>query len=322
MTIYIFCKSNSRDKTISKLKKTKIFSKIIKVEDANMLALKTKDPYDECKRILEIQKKLRKISTIRSFKFYPLGIKKGKTQTADITPRRRKILHIFFDIDSTLTHQGITTLNRNVKEMFGKFIEQNCYVYFCTGRSSQDVKKLIKIYKTSPYGIAENGGIIINSSLPYEKFGDRTEPDKLIQYLTIQNIPYELDVNQQSRKTECIIMKEKIERSKLIRAAKKSKADVEIHASKNTYHISKKGVNKGSAIEYMISNEELDLGCDRHEIIAVGDSDLDIPMFEHVDYSYAVKDAADTVKKKAKYTLKNKAPKAIEEVYCKLFTYA
>ncbi len=57
-------------------------------------------------------------------------------------------------------------------------------LYFCTGRSSQDVKKLIKQYKTSPYGIAENGGIIINSNLINDKFGDRTEPDKLIKYLS------------------------------------------------------------------------------------------------------------------------------------------
>lgn len=322
MTIHIFCKPNVILKTIFKLKNTKLFSKIIKLDQQDMLILKTKVPlYDnELERILSIEKKLLGIQTIRSFTFYPLKTGKISKDKAKKL-KKAKIMHIFFDIDSTLTHQGISVLNRNVKEMFEKFREQNCSVYFCTGRSLQDVRKLIKMYKTSPYGIAENGGIIINSSLTNEKFGDRTEPDKLLIHMTNKNISYTLDSNQQSRKTEYVIIKESLTKTFLNRAIRESKLKIEVHTSKNTYHISKRGVNKGTAIEYVTSEEELALSSS-HEVIAVGDSDLDIPMFKYSDSSYAVGNADSTVKKKATYTLTNSAPKAIEELYNKLFSYA
>ncbi len=266
MIIHIFCKPDGIAKTISKLKGIKIFSEIKKLDQPDMLWLKTKDPlYDNEKdKILSVNKKLLDIQTIRSFSFYPFKSgRMGQTTKA-------KIKHIFFDIDSTLTHKGITTLNRNVKGMFAKFLEQNCSVYFCTGRASQDVKKLIRMYKTSPYGIAENGGIIINSSLPNERFGDRIEPDRLIKHLSAKNISYKLDPNQQSRKTEYVIIKNSLTRTRLNKAIRDSKSQVEIHTSKNTYHISKKNVNKGVAIEYVTSEEELSLGSSDHEIITVG----------------------------------------------------
>ena len=318
MTIHVFCKPNGISKTISKLENINIFSEIKKLDQPGMLILKTKDPLhdNEKDKILSMRKKLLGIQTIRSFSFYPL--KSGRTDKTS----KAKIKHVFFDIDSTLTHQGITTLNRNVKGMFEKFMEQNCSVYFCTGRASQEVKKLIKMYKTSPYGIAENGGIIINSSLPNEKFGDRTEPDKLIKHLSDKNISYKLDLNQQSRKTEYVIIKNSLTKARLNNAIRGSRSQVEVHASKNTYHISKKNVNKGAAVEHVTSEEELSLDSSNHEIIAVGDSDLDIPMFEISDSSYAVGNADSTVKKKATYTLRNHAPKAIDELYDKLFLYA
>ena len=330
MIIHLFCEPKSIVKTIPKLKKTGIFSNIIKSKySTDKLLLETKIPLynDENDKILKIQKTLREIGTIRSFTFYPFKISKKKINRKKIThkrnkPFKEKIRHIFFDIDSTLTHQGVQTLNNNVKETFERFMENNCSIYFCTGRSSKKVRELIKMYKTSPYGIAENGGIIINaSSLPNEKFGDKTEPDKLINYLMAQKIPHRLDASQQSRKTEHIIIKNTLTKKCLNQAIRKSKAQVEVHTSKNTYHISKNGINKGSAIEYIISEEELGLSSDINEIIAVGDSDLDIPMFKIADSSYAVGNANLTVKKKAKYRLKNNPPKAIEELYNKLFVY-
>ncbi len=59
-----------------------------------------------------------------------------------------------------------------------------------------------------------------------------------------------------------------------------------------------------------------------HETIAMGDSDLDIPMFEFCDISYAVANSNKSVKSKADVILNSKTPYAIEELYNKLFTYA
>ncbi len=323
MTIHIFCTPNNRNKTIKKLNQLNLFLDIIKTQEPNMLLLKTKKPLysNNTVTISKLTKTLTDVNTIRSIIILPL-----KTKTATNTPKKRrprtgKLRYIFFDIDSTLTHTGVSSLNKSIKSVFDDFLGQNCSIFFCTGRSSQDVKKLIKQYKTSPYGIAENGGIIINSSLPNEKFGDRYDPDKLLTYLSDNQIDYKLDDNQQNRKTENILVKNSISPRTLSKSIKNSKLCVEFHTSKNTHHISKKGINKGTAIEYMTSQDELGLSSD-HETIAVGDSDLDMPMFDFCDISYAVADADKTVQTKANYVLKSKAPYAIKELYDKLFAYA
>ena len=294
------------------------------MEQENMIVVKTDKPFydDDEKEIEKLTKIFRGIKTIDSISLLPLKVKSKSKRSKTRNPLKGKLKHIFFDIDSTLTHHGVSSLHNNVRDTFQKFLEQNCSVYFCTGRSSQEVKKLIKQYKTSPYGIAENGGIIINSSLVNQKYGDRTEPDRLITYLSKHNIKYKLDPNQQSRKTEYVLEKDSITKKLLSSAIKKSKAKVEVHESKNTYHISKKCVNKGTAIIYLISEDELALANTNHELIGVGDSDLDVPMFEYCNTSYAVANASKVAKNKADFILKKNAPYAIEELYNKLFKFA
>ena len=322
MSIYIFYKPNSKTKTITELENLKIFQSITQIDKKNILLLEYEKPLYDNNKIIKarIKKNLTAISTINSSKFVVSNTKKYGIKNNMAKNKKNKIRHIFFDIDSTLTHTGISSLNRNVKDMFLKFMDYNCTLYFCTGRAYQDVKKLIKMYNTSNYAIAENGGLIIGSSLPSEKYGDRTEPDKLLNYMSNENIKFKLDPAQQSRKTEHVLKKSSISINRLSAAIKKSKLSVEIHASKNTYHITKKGINKGTALEYLASENELGLGS-QHEIIAIGDSDLDIPMFKFADTSYAVKNADSNVKKNAKYRLKNNAPKAIEELYKRLFLF-
>ncbi len=67
----------------------------------------------------------------------------------------------------------------------------------------------------------------------------------------------------------------------LKRAILDSKYNVEYHASKNTYHLSKSLTNKGTMT--ILQQEELDLTPNLDEKIGIGDSGLDIPMFEYCD---------------------------------------
>ena len=195
-------------------------------------------------------------------------------------------------------------------------------MYFCTGRDKKQVLKLIKQFKTSSYGIAEAGGIIINSnSLINEKYGDRTEPDKLLKYIQNKYKKVQIDENQQGRLTEIILKKDTITESQLKNAINKSKTKVEYHTSKNTYHITKKGINKGTAILYTIGIDELNLGED-HIIYSVGDSALDIPMFEVTDISFAVANASTEAKKSATICLTKIGSNGLDEIYDKIFEFS
>ena len=250
---------------------------------------------------------------------YPLvGTSKNESK-----PKR---IHIFSDIDSTLTHTGVSALNKNVKLLIQKIADRNSRFYFCTGRSYQDVNRLMKKYHTGDYGIAENGGIIVGIPEGCGRNVDRREPDKLIDYLLREDIKFIIDPNQGTRKTEYVLLKNSITEGTLKKAIRDSKSKVEYHSSKNTYHISNENINKGTAIEFLTSAEELDLNPDIDEVIAMGDSDLDIPMFEYADKGYFVgKPDSDLKKKLARFRNKVKkiseAPKALGEMYNDLFPY-
>lgn len=314
----------------AQLKKLNLFSQI-SVLTNNRLKLITKKPVysTDRKEIEKIQNKLSKISAISPFAFYPLtkkpvDNKKQQTKSKINDDNYRRILYIFFDIDSTLTHEGVSTINSDIKSDFEDFKKHECKLYFCSGRSYQDINRLMKMYNLKPYGIAESGGIILGIGDPERglKFGDRTEPDKVLAYLRHNGIKYSEDQNQVNRRTEVVIEKKSIKWSILKAAIKHSKAKVDCRISKAAYHITKKGVDKGTAIEYLKS-EELELNKKIHKTIGVGDSDLDIPMIQFCDEFYAVANCDEMVKKaiQKKNILKNKAPKAIEELYHRLFQF-
>ncbi len=237
-----------------------------------------------------------------------------------------KMIHIFADIDSTLTHAGVSSLNRNVKSLIGKFTEKNCNVYFCTGRSYQDVDRLRIQYATGDYAIAESGGIILGMPPHLGRRGDKKPITRLIKHLKYHDIDFTIDPNQKNRRTEYVFLKESIKENVLKKAIKQSKANVEYHMSKNTYHISKKGINKGTTMEHLTGADELDLDPEIDQVIAIGGSDLDYPMFVYADKGYLVgkpekhlKEKISKLKKKIK--ILNPAPKALVELYEELFPY-
>ena len=79
-------------------------------------------------------------------------------------------------------------------------------------------------------------------------------------------------------------------------------------------------INKGTAINYLLS-EEIKPDREMIKIIGMGDSGLDIKMFEACDEGYIPADADPKIRKriKRKYWLKQVAPKAVEELYNKFY---
>lgn len=312
------------------LKKTNLFSKIFKLEN-NTLKLITKVPIYEddknsSKRMAAYFRIIMSISDIQ-FTFYPITREKislaGKKFKRISGASTNKILHIFFDIDSTLTPKGVSTVDWNVRSIFDKFNEQGCNLYFCTGRSYQEVIDLTESYEFGhPYGIAENGGIIVGiggARHPHE-YGHSNEPLKLVQYMLSKNIRFKEDKKQKARKTEFVIDLKSISENALKSAIKASGVRVEYHKSKRAYHIMEEKVNKGTAIGYLLS-KELKLNPDVCKIVGMGDSGLDIKMFESCEEGYIPADADKKIRKfvKKKFWLKEVAPKAVGELYNKLF---
>lgn len=318
MIIYLKYTNGKKKSTQRKLQNLDLFS-TIKLYTKNTFKLETKTHIrkTEKKKIQDIEKALLEISTSKPELYY----------NPESVEKTLKTFHIFADIDSTLTHNGIRALHRNVKSHIERINEAESNFYFCSGRSSQEIDELRRRYDTGEYAIAENGGIIIGM-LNGGDLGSMEHPNKLLKYLAKhrERINFKIDIRQKNRKTELILLKNSINEKELKKAIRNSKAEVDCHTSKDAYHISKKGVNKGSAIE-ALTGDELKLDPDLNQVVAIGDSELDVAMFKYAEKAFIVGKPGKELAKKIK-PFKNKVtelplpPDAIEEMYKILFPYS
>ena len=75
------------------------------------------------------------------------------------------------------------------------------------------------------------------------------------------------------------------------------------------YHINSKGVNKGSGFLEAIKILDVDL----NDVIAIGDSETDIPLFKIVKNSIAVSNSTENLKKIAKIVTTKKSGEGVLE---------
>ena len=214
----------------------------------------------------------------------------------------------FFDIDSTLTLGPPGILSKTTRPLIELLKSKEHWVHFATGRKDGELQELIKQLETEPEGIAENGGIIILSESRDISFGHREEPDKALRCLREEyGARVKQDRKQGSRRTERIILNNLTKREYEL-CTKKHRVDV--LASKSSYHIVEKNVNKGTALLKLIQMRQWD-----HDfIIGVGDSDLDIPLFKVADASFAVGNASTLAKKSATHVLRNNFEQGVKEM--------
>lgn len=195
--------------------------------------------------------------------------------------------------------------------------DDNFHIYFVSGRNIPTVIEDMKNFGTEPYGIAENGGVIIGFGKSGEILhGDRTQPDKALAWLLSNCNKIKEDMKQGLRKTE-VIIQNNIDEAKLRDYIKKSGAIVDCHASKTSYHITEQKKNKGSAVEALISEMILKPGA-LDVIIAIGDADMDASMLKIATYSFAVGNASDKALESSDVWLEKPSVEGIEEFYKKL----
>ena len=297
-----------------------VIKKISKFEETNqtrqthgkiIVLLKEPIPYENKSKIREIAN-LYNVKGVKTVIVSPVKAEKGSTEIKI----RNKRCHCFFDIDSTLT-RGDGTINGKVRKIFAKMKDAGFRIYFVSGRNTPQVRQDMIDFATEPYGIAENGGVILGFGENNEfLFGDRTEPDKALSYLLENCKKVKEDIKQGLRKTEVIIINNTDEK-RIMQYIKKSTAMVDCNASKTSYHISERGKHKGSAVEKFISEMRLKPG-ELDMIIAAGDSDIDAPMLNIATYSFAVGNASDKALENSDIWLEKESVEGIEEFYDKL----
>ncbi len=221
---------------------------------------------------------------------------------------------LIFDVDSTLTQGAPGVVHPNIERIFQKIKEKGIHIYLATGRSMPELNELVESLPVSRHSIAENGGIILGfPPKNYDEFGHITEPKKILTYLRGKYSVIE-DMDQGERFTEVIFLQRDVSMDKLEEAKSATGADVDFHASQNSFHIAEHGINKGTAMLEIARRQHW--GNDFK--IAVGDADMDIAMFEKANYSYAVGNCTPGASKAASKTLDGEYEKGIQEIYEKI----
>lgn len=189
--------------------------------------------------------------------------------------------------------------------------DRGIWVYAATGRSLYDLTNLIRKNSIQSNSIAENGGIILGfTETGYLEWGNKDEPRKVLQYLKSKYKKKE-DMKQGERITEVIFLQKDVTEDQLNEAIETTDAKVKIHKSQNSYHISAKNIDKGSAILELANR----MKWGNSYKIAVGDSQLDVPMFEVCEYSFAPKNCDKHARSACSQLLCSRYEKCLEEIY-------
>ena len=302
--LFISTKKGKFDDVIRNIRKKKY---VVATANSKMneiiLNLDTLKPRsDEFKKIKTIVAKMRGVESVEIIKSY---LKAKNTSLEESLSRNR--CRLILDVDSTITRGGIGIIESSIPTLLQSIEDKGIWIYIATGRSVYDLIQMVQNIPVQKTSIAENGGIILGFATDgYIEVGNKTEPNKILRYLQ-EKYQVKEDMRQGERITEVILLQSEVTAAQIKKAEKTTKAKISIHQSQNSFHISKSGVDKGTAITELARR----LKWGNAFKIAVGDSQMDVAMFNACDYSFAPKNADDSAKEACTEVLDANYEKAI-----------
>jgi len=214
-----------------------------------------------------------------------------------------------FDIDGTITLNGMGTINLEVLSRLRSLKNEGHNVVPVTGRSSVEGYILSIFGGLTHMAVGENGGCITyGDKIQHKLLGNKGE---CIHALATIQSSIDIEIKEKPvlpRMTEVVL-----ERTFEIDIARKiidiENLNVVLTDSGYAYHINSKGVNKGSGFLEAIKILDVDL----NDVIAIGDSETDIPLFKIVGNSIAVSNSNENLKKIAKIVTTKKSGEGVLE---------
>ncbi len=185
---------------------------------------------------------------------------------------------IAIDIDGTLTYRD-RSLNCEAVKALRKI---DATVILATGNISCFARTAAKLIGVSDIVICENGGVV---RFEYDGddivLGDKEKCLKAVEILR-RHFDVELLDNDYRKSEVCLRRTFPIDEARKILPS-----DVRIIDSGFAYHITDRNVSKGKALKFIAER----LGIDLKDVVAIGDSENDIDMFEVAGIGVAVANA-------------------------------
>lgn len=211
------------------------------------------------------------------------------------------------DIDGTITENGGGRIHLGALSALRRLVVNGHNVIFVTGRSSVEGFILSVFGGTTPIAIGENGGCITTGPDTHIMLGRKTECQVAFDAI-VQDMPNARYKHVFPRLTEVVM-----ERTIALKDAEDLLAgrgiNVRLSDSQYAYHINSIGIDKGTGLKHVADA----LSLKTEDIIAIGDSATDIPLFQAAGTSVALGNAFADVQEQATITVKSKAGDGVLE---------
>jgi len=213
------------------------------------------------------------------------------------------------DIDGTITLNGKGSIHLEALARLRSLKVEGHNVILATGRSSVEGYLLSIFGGLTHMAVGENGGCITyGDKIQHKMLGNKGE---CVHALATIQSRLDIEIKEKPvfpRMTEVVL-----ERTFQIEEAQKivdrENLNVILSDSGYGYHINSKGVNKGSGFLEAIKILDVDL----NDVIAIGDSETDVPLFKIVENSIAVSNSTENLKKIAKIVTTKKSGEGVLE---------
>ena len=203
------------------------------------------------------------------------------------------------DIDGTLTENGNGMIFLPAVSKM-RFLEKIGYrVFFVTGRSSVEAYVLSVFLGITRVAVGENGGVVSKGPSEHTILGNK---DLCLKGYEILKQSLSVDIKPVFPRLSEVVLQRTfdIEEGKNILKEKGMKLD--IVDSKYAFHINELGVNKARGLNLALGF----LNIEPKEVVAIGDSETDIPVFRNCGLSIALGHSDDEVKVHANHVVVGK----------------
>ncbi len=197
------------------------------------------------------------------------------------------------DIDGTITDNRGGRVDLDALGALRYLVKLGHKVIYVTGRSSVEAYVLSVFGGTTRIAVGENGGIITSGPDEHKLIGNKQKCLDAFEFLKTK-IPEAIEKPVFPRITEVVL-----ERNFDVNVGKKLFADndldVTLTDSQYAYHINSKGVDKASGFLEVMNM----FSAKKEDVVAIGDSETDVPLFKLAGTSVALGNAPKDVQSQA-----------------------
>lgn len=216
------------------------------------------------------------------------------------------------DIDGTITENGQGVINLESLSALRNLVKMGHNVIFVSGRSSVEGFLLSVYGGTTRIAVGENGGCITYGPNDHSLLGNFDQCKNAFDVIKseIKNVK---EKPVFPRMTEIVLERTfGIEQGKDLIA--KKNLDVVLSDSKYAFHINSHGIDKGVGFREVMKK----LSISGDDVVAIGDSETDLPLFELANMSIALGNSSDYVKSKATITVEGRSGDGVIEALDKI----